>query len=145
MRAVIYFTSLFLIIFVYGSFAEEGNLCKSCSLSNGNELLISSGSQYLTEDKSDSNISNRIFVSNTDNGTSAMAIKNNNKANFDDVLFRTQINRLDDILNQYKNNEEGIFANTKNNIDLLSGFRTGDKGQDVLVPLGFFVYLNKKF
>jgi len=143
MRAVLYFTSLFLIIFVYGSVAEEGNLCKSCSLSEENELLISSGSQYLTEDKSDSEISNRIFVSNTDNGTST--IKNNNKANFDDVLFRTQINRLDDILNQYKNNEEGIFANTKNNIDLLSGFRTGDKGQDVLVPLGFFVYLNKKF
>jgi len=143
MRVVLYFTALFVIIFVYGSVAEEDNLCKSCSLSNENELLISSGSQYLTEDKPDSEISNLISVSNTDNGTSA--IKSNNKANFDDVLFRTQITRLDDILNQYKNNEEGIFANTKKNIDLLSGFRTGDKGQDVIVPLGFFVYLNKKF
>lgn len=143
MRAILYFTALFLMVFVYGSVAEEGNLCKSCSLSNENELLIGSGSQHLIEDKSDSEVSNRISVSNTDNGTSA--IKNNNKANFEDVLFRTQINRLDDILNQYKNNEEGIFANTKKNIDLLSGFRTGDKGQDLLVPLGFFVYLNKKF
>ena len=143
MRRILYFTALFLSILVYSSVAEEVNLCKSCSLYNENELLASSENKYFTENKTDAENTNGIFVSQADNSTSM--IKKSNSPNFDDVLFRTQINRLDEILSQFKNKEDGIFSNTGKNIDILSGFRTGYKGQDVLVPLGFFVYLNKKF
>ena len=70
MRRILYFTALFLSILVYSSVAEEVNLCKSCSLYNENELLASSENKYFTENKTDAENTNGIFVSQADNSTS---------------------------------------------------------------------------
>ncbi|NIP39451.1 MAG: hypothetical protein GWO07_13475 [Candidatus Dadabacteria bacterium] len=48
---------------------------------------------------------------------------------------------LDNII-EFINMTEDIKSFTEDKIDLLANFRNGD---DVVVPLGFFLYMNKKF
>lgn len=145
MRKVILFALLISLSLVYESVAEKGNLCDTCSLIDEDYIALSSDKVHTPQEITDT-ISPaspaRIIKTETDTGSEEL--QKNNNSDFVDVLFRSQINRLDEILHQYKNNEDGIFANTRN-IDLLSEFRRGENGQDVIVPLGFFLYLNKKF
>lgn len=142
MKKVILITVLFSLSLAYLSAADESNMCNTCSLIDEEYIAVSSDKVYTTEEEVDTEIPTRMVNSKIDTGNAV--IQKNDKPDFEDVLFRSQINRLDEILKQYKNNEDGIFATTKN-IDLLSGFRRGENGRDVIVPLGFFVYLNKKF
>ena len=143
MRRVLYLTALTLLLFLYNSQAGENSICRNCSLISDSTVNMESPQTYssLNTSEFDKNYSTAAHPGTSDQSR----INKGKNHDLDDILFKSQIDRLDDILYQYKSDEESFIASTKKNIDLLSGFRTGVKGQDVFVPLGFFVYLNKKF
>lgn len=142
MRKVLFFTLLTLVLFVYQSVAQENNICRNCSLMSDNP--VNTKSSATTSSPNTSVLEKNYRVTADAYNPDQSQIKKNKNHDLDNILFKSQIDRLDNIFNQYKSEDDSFFASTKR-IDILSGFRTGVKGQDVFVPLGFFVYLNKKF
>lgn len=135
MRLVLLTAILIFCIAIQNSYAQESISCSNCSLINQNEFEESvniQGETTILQDKSEK--------------SSIVTIKDSFKKNADpeEYLFQSKIERLDELFKLYKF-DENFIEDTKSNIDILANFRQGENGQDVLVPLGFFLYLNKKF
>ncbi len=142
MRQVLLVIVILITLLAYNSKAENFNLCDNCSLID-EAYLTEDSYQWMRDDSLRITLnSSTSIISKADTKTSIVKIEQ--KSDQEEILFKSQIDRLDDILNHYKN-EDGFFASTKKSIDILSEFRRGENEQDVLVPLGFFLYLNKKF
>lgn len=85
------------------------------------------------------NVSNAVALEQTPAPDRIKTLSISGGNNFED--FNVEAYNLDSLLDLV-NDAEALKAVTEEKIDLLSSFRNGD---DVVVPLGFFLYLNKKF
>ena len=119
MRIALLFLSITLLS-VSGAFANDSLSEQSIETS------------FITDD------TNILVAANTsDTDSKPLSVSGDNNIN----SFEITPYNLDNIIDMIKKSDD-IKSFTQDKIDLLANFRDGD---DVVVPLGFFLYMNKKF
>ncbi|NIV41843.1 MAG: hypothetical protein GWN50_05675 [Candidatus Dadabacteria bacterium] len=135
MRTAVLFVALTLFT-LSSAFALDTN-CNFCSKDTADFFNDNLTEQLITSAfiSNDTNILLASDTSITDTNPHTVSGENNFKQ------FEAGSYNLDNII-ELINKTEDIKSFTQDKIDLLANFRDGD---DVVVPLGFFLYMNKKF
>ena len=139
MRIVVFF--IFLTLFsLSSSFALQQN-CNFCSQANAdyyNDQLSDQDNDIMSISFIDPN--NQLFVASDEKIDDDVQLPSLNAENEFKPSQSVPTN-IENIL-EFIKDTENIKSFADENIDLLANFRNGD---DVVVPMGFFLYINKKF
>jgi len=142
MRRVLLFTILTVVFPFLNAHATQSN-CELCKVFNNVEYKYISdiNEQQYSVINSEDKYYKTMFVALEDNiDNSHTVVRDNNK---NQNFSNSNIENLKDILEIYNN--ESLKSIAQNNIDIFSSFHKGKDGKDIFVPLGIFLYLNKKF